>query len=132
MDNGSKGDHASNGRIKFIATCLPLECTSCVTSQIIETTGEVLCSQPIPIRGCSAKEEEEEVLVFKKWFAKFCILHLKIYERPRGLMGLLLKFVTLSLIIKYFKGTLKDEIIRRRKICCHRTFKTVTVVYELV
>lgn len=54
---GTTEARASNGRTKRIGACLHRGCTTGVTAQRTEATGEVFCSRPRPTHSCSAKEK---------------------------------------------------------------------------
>ena len=49
----------SNGNTKSLGSCQNLVCTTDVTSERIEETGEVLCSRPTPTYGCMSKKAKE-------------------------------------------------------------------------
>ena len=60
------GVHTSNGRNRCKRPIL--ECTTGVTLQRKEATGEVLSSRPRPTQGCSAKEEEERLARWRQLY----------------------------------------------------------------
>lgn len=65
--------------VQMHKTCLHLTCTTGVTSQRLETTGEVLYFRPRPRHGCSAEKEEKKyvsnVCVLLVPFTQFCLFN---------------------------------------------------------